>query len=586
MQILLKTYINVFGIALLILFLFIRQPNSKWDKIISGDGKSYYAYLPAAFIYHDLNYGFVEEYEAKYYPPDKSLFKEFRIEFEGAIVNKTFPGVSLLWLPFFLIAHWLSSIFGFEVDGYSILYQYAIGMAAIFYCWLGLKWLSNFLMRFKIKPIIIGLVATAILFGTNLFYYTIHDPSLTHVYNFALIAGFLNYFRLSVLERKLSHYIWMLILLGLIIITRPINLLILLAIPFTVNSWEQLGNYLKSILSSPKMWLIAFIIMILFAAYPIGWWLAQSGHMIVYSYGEEGFDFSQPHILKILFSYEKGWLVYTPLAMLSLLGIFHYLKTKRTLGIYMVLFFLLLAYIFSSWWIWTYGGSFGQRVFIDYYALIGLLIAIGIQQIHKRTVILLLTIVVGLGIGLNQVQTYQHRYGIVPTYGMTQSIYWSNFLKISKTSKSNQDLKPHKILKEFYTGFEDNAAWLTLSRKDNSPTYKGAFSQKINATVPFSDGYFGPTIKESDFVNVEAKLFSKNHNPGTKLVLDLSQNGNSIIYEAILLDDFIHKNHWVDVAHTFNLPNGIIGDLKIYFWQPKEGEACIDELKIKFGIYQ
>jgi hypothetical protein len=35
--------------------------NDRWEGIIKTDGNGYYAYLPALFIYNDLNFGFFEE---------------------------------------------------------------------------------------------------------------------------------------------------------------------------------------------------------------------------------------------------------------------------------------------------------------------------------------------------------------------------------------------------------------------------------------------------------------------------------------------------------------------------------------------
>ena len=38
-----------------------------WKEIIRVDGKGYYAYLPAVFIYHDLNLGFFDKIEKEKY---------------------------------------------------------------------------------------------------------------------------------------------------------------------------------------------------------------------------------------------------------------------------------------------------------------------------------------------------------------------------------------------------------------------------------------------------------------------------------------------------------------------------------------
>ncbi|MCB7372887.1 hypothetical protein LI003_23625, partial [Bacteroides caccae] len=43
-----------------------------------------------------------------------------------------------------------------------------------------------------------------------------------------------------------------------------------------------------------------------------------TGEFIVYSYTKEGFNFLHPEIIKVLFSYEKGLFVYTPICFFSL----------------------------------------------------------------------------------------------------------------------------------------------------------------------------------------------------------------------------------------------------------------------------
>ena len=56
-------------------------------------------------------------------------------------------GLALLLLPFFLIAHLLSYFLSYPMDGYSLLYQYAISIAALFYLWLGCKYLMRLVTK-------------------------------------------------------------------------------------------------------------------------------------------------------------------------------------------------------------------------------------------------------------------------------------------------------------------------------------------------------------------------------------------------------------------------------------------------------
>src|ERR1041385_271270 len=46
----------------------MRFMGEEWKNIISTDGVGYYAYLPAAFIYHDYTYSFIDKLSTTYRP--------------------------------------------------------------------------------------------------------------------------------------------------------------------------------------------------------------------------------------------------------------------------------------------------------------------------------------------------------------------------------------------------------------------------------------------------------------------------------------------------------------------------------------
>ena len=51
----------------LLVFLGFKAPNTLSGHMINGDGKGYYAYLPAIFIYKDLQFNFQEKIDYQYY---------------------------------------------------------------------------------------------------------------------------------------------------------------------------------------------------------------------------------------------------------------------------------------------------------------------------------------------------------------------------------------------------------------------------------------------------------------------------------------------------------------------------------------
>ena len=172
------------------LFLGFKDIDRNWDRAINSDGKGYYAYLPAIFIYHDLHYKFVENYEWQYYPPNKSVFKEFRQPAGNGVADKYFPGMAIIWLPFFLMGHLLAWLEVFPRDGYSQPYQYMIAISALFFLWMGARWLQRLLRAAGSGEKNAAFITLAVTLGTNLIFFTIVEGSMTHVYSFALITGF------------------------------------------------------------------------------------------------------------------------------------------------------------------------------------------------------------------------------------------------------------------------------------------------------------------------------------------------------------------------------------------------------------
>ncbi len=103
-----------------------------------------------------------------------------------------------------------------------------------------------------------------------------------------------------------------------------------------------------------------------------------------YTYGDEGFFFSRPALLKGLFSWRKGWLLYTPMMALALTG-FVFLKKRIPQAFWPLLIFTFAnIWIITSWWSWWYGGSLGMRPMIDSYALLALPLAAFISGLLEK----------------------------------------------------------------------------------------------------------------------------------------------------------------------------------------------------------
>src|SRR5207249_3332740 len=79
----------------------IQWSKDNWKNIIEADGKGYYAYLPAIFIYHDLNFSFFDRVEKLH--PNPAIYYDYRINYNGKTADKYFAGSALAMSPFFIV---------------------------------------------------------------------------------------------------------------------------------------------------------------------------------------------------------------------------------------------------------------------------------------------------------------------------------------------------------------------------------------------------------------------------------------------------------------------------------------------------
>jgi len=578
---------EIIFIVYLLCFLFLKTGDNPWERAIDSDGKGYYAYLPALFIYRDLEYNFVESYERKYYPPDGSRFKDFRYEYKGERVNKTFSGLAILWLPFFLLAHTFSYLAGFETDGYSAPYQYAIALAALFYLWLGLKLLYRLLLRFEVPAIVSAFILFCFAFGTNLFYFTIHAPSFAHVYNFTLITAFA-WCLLNLLHRDHTKWlIWSSLLLGLIIAIRPTNGIIALVLPFLAGSPAGTIAFLRENFLKIQRFLAASLPAMLVLTIPVLLWYLQTGYFFVYSYGDERFDFSDPEIINNLFSYRKGLFVYTPLAFIAVLGLIPLFRQNIFRFAVMSALLFVIVYVISSWWCWWYGASFGQRAYIDYFSLFALLLGILFASVSGKKWRVILFACCLLTIPLNLIQTYQHKKGIVPDDKVTAEIYWDNFLLLEQRARVYVDQNEFSLVRERISDCELHGDTINDPACSDSMAYNGKFAARVDRTIEYSAGISGPlsTIeKEASLLKVSAELFCLEPSPEAKLVVQIDSAGVVKIYHAFSFAQYTEPKKWTHVEFSCHLPTpGSVDFLKVYLWNAgKRRIIYMDDLRVEF----
>jgi hypothetical protein len=394
------------------------------NKVINHDVISYYAYLPAAFIFHDFNFHFIKDVA-----PDYEVRVWYSTAQNGKPVLRMTMGLAVLWLPFFLPAHLLAHIIGASPLGYSWPYSFSIFLAALFYLLAGLVFLRKILLDY-FPDWITALTLVVVVAATNLQYYVISEPGMSHVYNFALITGFF-YFTLKWTQKPtIRKSITLGVLAGLIILVRPVNGLVLILPALAgIHSFSdvkgRITGYWKHIAIASLSAFLLFVPQILY-------WKIQAGHFFFNSYMDSGrFYFLSPHITAGILGFRKGWLVYTPVMAFALAGFFVLHKKAKGLCSAILPFFILFVYFIFSWWCWWYGGSYGSRPMIDIYGILALPLAacLGFLFSRKAIVMIISGLLLVVFLGLNQYQMTQYRTSLLHWDSMTGEAYRAIFLK-------------------------------------------------------------------------------------------------------------------------------------------------------------
>lgn len=348
----------------------------------------------------------------------------------GRRVQKMTMGVAYFYTPFFLIGHAIAGYFGYEQNGFSTPYEIALNFSGLFYALLGLLMLRVVLLK-RFNELVTTITLIVIGLGTNLFDYASYDAAMSHAFSFCAVSAFL--FCTDKWQEKKTYLAAAGIGLagGVIMLIRPNNVLVVFVfLLWGITNWKGIWARVKELLSNYTH-LLTMVLFGFIAVLPqLLYWKAQSGDWVFYSYNKETFYWSDPEIFLGFFSYRKGWLVYTPLMTLALLGFPLMRKKLAELNIGIIAFFIPAIYITFSWWCWWYGGSFGARTMVDYYAILALPMAAFISWMMERKIWLRIAFILLLVpfIYLNIFQSWQFRKTIMRWDGMTKEFYWAIFL--------------------------------------------------------------------------------------------------------------------------------------------------------------
>lgn len=414
---------------------------------LSWDAANYYLYLPATVIYHDV--GKLEFYSplVKKYSINNNEDKYglFPQELTGRILNKYAVGTAFFELPLFLAAHAYCKINTFyPPDGFSPPYRLSISLSGLMWLLIGLWYLQRLLLRY-VNDIIVVLSLLLVVFATNIYFYTAFSYGMSHTFSFS--AGCLLLYATDSFYRtgKGKYIIWIGLLCGLMTITRPVNLLFAI-VPVCWPIVNEIGQTDRIQLwrKNSSLLFVSILLVTTFIWVQLAYYKHVTGYCLYYSYQNEGFHFSDPHIIEGLFSYAKGWFVYTPLAFLALLGLMPMVKVYRQLAILILGIVCVDIYIVFSWHDWEYGGGFSARALIELWPLLALPLAVGIGYLKDRKNKLttrITTVIASICVVLNVFQSYQLADNITVWAHTNKAFYWRAFGNLHVTEEDKKLLE-------------------------------------------------------------------------------------------------------------------------------------------------
>lgn len=352
-----------------LLYLLAHLQSGLWKdpgNIIRSDVADYYAYLPACFVYHDLSLRFIDRI------PEPAADGIARIpQDNGNYAIKMSMGLAMMYAPFFLLGHAVAThSSAYAANGYSLPYGVALIAGAFFYFLLGLYWLGRALSTF-FSDRTVALVLFLLAWATNATYYLLREPAMSHGFSFCLFAAFLCLTMAWHRRQAWATTVLLGLTYGLITLVRPTNgVIALVFMLWDVGSFSDLKRKAAFFLRHGRAIALIGVLALLVWAPQFLYWKTVTGHWLHYSYVDEGFFFLHPRIWEVLFGFRKGWLVYTPAMGFALLGFPLLYRVNRSLFWSSFVFLLVNIYVVSSWWCWWYGGSYGQRAFIESYVVL------------------------------------------------------------------------------------------------------------------------------------------------------------------------------------------------------------------------
>ncbi len=567
-----SNYAVWFTVAVL---LFIRLTYLRWETptvttTLTWDALGYYMYLPGQFIYHDLGTLKWFPHILDVYHPTGNVYQICALP-NGNYAMKYLMGLSILYLPFFFAGHWIAGWLGYPQDGFSAPYQLAICFAALFYAAAGLLILRQVLRRYFAEKIV-ALTILLVGLATNYVQYISVDSGQTHGFLFTLYAILL-YATLCWHNRPSIG--WALVigaLIGLSIITRPTEGVMILIPLLWLNAQQEKKllwqKYRHHLLWAMLAGFLAILPQLIYWKYVTGNWIFDVGAK---------FTFFRPH-WQVLFGWEKGWFIYTPVTILMILGLF-FMKSypfKRSVLVYCIM----NIWIIIAWSDWRYGGSYSARALVQSYPVLALPLGIILQKYWKGFWKYLIGVGSAYLIVVNLFQIWQYNRTILHYNDMNRQYYQAIYLNTHPTplDMSLLDTKERLISED---GFKvsnipllDSTYQINLSKRAEEIIWE----TDLNRIIDFQNG-------KEQWLHVTAQVSSPWGAFDSYLTTRLIDDSRQKKTTCRLQNGICKDGQWNTIEYYFKIPTDFTsGKLTVVANTKIQADVLIQHVSLKWLV--
>jgi hypothetical protein len=580
----LPTFRWFFFLALLCISLFLTLQMHRntgrfnWQSEIFADGAGYYAYLPVTFLYR---------FDYNKFPAgiDDSTGCGFVDHAQKKFVYKYTCGVAMMLAPFFAATVLISEIAGLPLEGgFSVAFHRMADIAGVFYLVIGLFFLGEVLKRYVSGPVRY-IVLLLIYAGTNLFFYALRQPLMSHVYSFCVISIFIYAFHVYLERGTWRTFILVALSASLAILVRPVNGIILFLLLFwNVSSFRALNDRLRLLLSWRNI--VSFLVVLLIVLLPqMLYWFYMFGQPVHYSYEGETFsNWTAPRLAEVWFAPLNGLFLYNPLWLVFISGIVLMIILREKNGILLLSFFLLVSYIISAWHSWFFGCGYGHRAFIDFIPVFAIPFGVITDRIFRiRT-----RIPAALMIILMVAMSY-YNLRIIYSYSgcFFGSVWdWERYQRQLRAAGLYKHQGPSYV---FINDFENGGISRNSYRDDS-------VSRSYNVSVRLDNKYRKGCRSSLDFyafalpfpTHAEARIYvyaPSGTTSGAQMVCWIERKGQIVFQDSCAIDPFISRaGEWSRVFKTFTFAPAMPWDavISVELRNPGGARFFADDMKVVY----